>query len=120
MLRDDSLVGLVGSTYVTPQPSEPRTLYRASPAYRRDGLSWTAGIGEYPDYYAGPAFTTESVRIWKCTVPPERILAVFIGIEHICDVRGLEIIERDEPIRRVWDPHYYFPRDELRTWKKHH
>lgn len=74
------------------RPSGLVKLCRGSTAQRREGLSWTT------QYWLASAFADDSPdgRVWACTVPPNRLLAVIVTnqrCEVLADVRGLEIEE---------------------------
>lgn len=60
------------------KPIEPVILYRgAEPAYHR-GMAWTPDV-EVAKIFAARDKTADEKRIFKMTVPPEFILAIFSG-----------------------------------------
>lgn len=98
-------------------PKSPLTIYRGVPHARDEGtraIAWTSdlNVARYfahrLDHLADPEIFGEDVRqveptIWKATVPPEGVLALFYGqneIEVVVDpgsLQNAEVFERSQP-----------------------
>jgi hypothetical protein len=77
------------------RPAEPMRLYRGSVPERRDDWSWSKDIKVALKFAAGVRGRPPG-RLWVCTVPPSRMLAVNTGRDEdeiVSDVRGLRIRE---------------------------